>query len=561
MEVRIANSGYRALLSATAVLILFLAWPGSEARGSGFAALTTGATHGCALRSSGEALCWGANSEGQLGDGGTEKELIPTPVEGLADATSISAGNSHTCAIRGSGQVVCWGSNGNGQLGDGLSDHLTPEPVPGLNDATSISAGDSHTCAIRSSGQAVCWGYNGWGQIGDGTTDDSLTPTAVPGLTDATEIAAGWSHSCAIRTGGQVVCWGGNASGQIGDGTTDDQLTPTPVTGLTDAVSIAVGQGQSCAVRTSGQAVCWGDNSGGQLGDGTTDDRLTPTAVIGLTDAGEITAGGSHTCAIRTTGQAVCWGTNRDGQLGDGTSSGDEDPDGIPTPVSSLSNALNIAAGDSYTCAIRGIDQAVCWGKNNGRLGDGTLQDRLLPTAVSDLPPPVIGVTVNLVKIKGKVTTKCPGERRFRKLIKPRQVKVGCRLDTRKGTVSLTSAKAKKSGTQAGRFWGGLFRVGQTRRKTLTTMNLTGSTKCPVNAPHRRPIRRGWGKDKGGKFRIGGHGGSASSRGTHWGVVDRCDGSTKVLVKEGSVSVRDFVRKKTVTVRAGHSYVTGKRKR
>jgi hypothetical protein len=37
-------------------------------------------------------------------------------------------------------------------------------------------------------------------------------------------------------------------------------------------------------------------------------------------------------------------------------------------------------------------------------------------------------------------------------------------------------------------------------------------------------------------------------------TADRCDG-TLTTVKRGVVSVRDFKRKKTITVRAGHSYL------
>jgi ferric-dicitrate binding protein FerR (iron transport regulator) len=42
--------------------------------------------------------------------------------------------------------------------------------------------------------------------------------------------------------------------------------------------------------------------------------------------------------------------------------------------------------------------------------------------------------------------------------------------------------------------------------------------------------------------------------GTKWLVEDRC-GSTLTKVTRGKVSVRDFVKKKTVTVRPGKQYV------
>ena len=62
-----------------------------------------------------------------------------------------------------------------------------------------------------------------------------------------------------------------------------------------------------------------------------------------------------------------------------------------------------------------------------------------------------------------------------------------------------------------------------------------------------------WGNGKG-KFRTSGKYSSATVRGTIWLVEDRCEG-TLTKVTRGRVSVRDLRRKKTVTVKAGHSYL------
>ena len=62
-----------------------------------------------------------------------------------------------------------------------------------------------------------------------------------------------------------------------------------------------------------------------------------------------------------------------------------------------------------------------------------------------------------------------------------------------------------------------------------------------------------WGNGKG-RFRTSGKYSSATVRGTIWLVQDRCDG-TLTKVRRGTVSVRDFKRKRSVTVKAGHSYL------
>jgi ferric-dicitrate binding protein FerR (iron transport regulator) len=67
-----------------------------------------------------------------------------------------------------------------------------------------------------------------------------------------------------------------------------------------------------------------------------------------------------------------------------------------------------------------------------------------------------------------------------------------------------------------------------------------------------------WGSGKG-KFRTSGKYASATVRGTIWLTQDECDG-TLIRVKRGTVQVRDLTRHKTVTVKAGHSYLARARK-
>ena len=86
------------------------------------AAVTVGHLHICALHESGEVSCWGADFLGQLGT--TENiqdshSTTPVRVPEIDDATDISSGASHTCALRESGEITCWGWDENGQLGDG----------------------------------------------------------------------------------------------------------------------------------------------------------------------------------------------------------------------------------------------------------------------------------------------------------------------------------------------------------------------------------------------------------------------------------------------------------
>lgn len=66
----------------------------------------------CAQLAQGGVSCWGANDQGQLGDGkrSAAKSATPRRVTGLAAATDLSAGSASTCAVEAGDRVKCWGS-------------------------------------------------------------------------------------------------------------------------------------------------------------------------------------------------------------------------------------------------------------------------------------------------------------------------------------------------------------------------------------------------------------------------------------------------------------------
>jgi hypothetical protein len=69
----------------------------------------------------------------------------------------------------------------------------------------------------------------------------------------------------------------------------------------------------------------------------------------------------------------------------------------------------------------------------------------------------------------------------------------------------------------------------------------------------RKRVRRLFGDGKG-TFRTRGRNAAATVRGTRWSVQDRCDG-TLVTVQRGRVQVRDKVKRRTIIVRTGHTYL------
>ncbi len=84
--------------------------------------------HTCTVAQDGSVWCWGNNLSGQLGySQPKDTHLRPTRLTQVANAASIEASGRHTCVVDRSGQVLCWGRNTDGQLGDGTS---TDRPKP-----------------------------------------------------------------------------------------------------------------------------------------------------------------------------------------------------------------------------------------------------------------------------------------------------------------------------------------------------------------------------------------------------------------------------------------------
>jgi alpha-tubulin suppressor-like RCC1 family protein len=95
-----------------------------------------------------------------------------------------------------------------------------------------------------------------------------------------------------------------------------------------------------------------------------------------------IAAANTHSCAVTTAGDVQCWGDNRSGQLGDGTLENRL----LPITVSALSGSVRaVTSGSQHTCALTTAGGVKCWGDNSSRqLGHG-YQNYLTPVDVTGL--------------------------------------------------------------------------------------------------------------------------------------------------------------------------------
>jgi hypothetical protein len=216
---------------------------------------------------------------------------------------------------------------------------------------------------------------------------------------------------------------------------------------------------------------------------------------------------------------------------------------------------------------------------------------------LATLPPPVLGKTVNVEPVSGEVFVKYPPGYAsasdasladpleapaqldfatesvskgigFIPLREARQIPVDSVLETTGGEARIATATSKPKEQQFGNFGGGIFKLLQNRKqKGLTDLNIinnhSASQVCASVG------KKGKGKAYAaklssktlGRVNANGHGhftvqgqySAATVRGTVWNVGNRCEG-TFTHVTRGVVSVRDFSRRKTITLFTGQSY-------
>jgi alpha-tubulin suppressor-like RCC1 family protein len=382
---------------------------------------------------------------------------------GSASADRISAGSAHNLVVRGDSYSFTWGANENGQLGDGSTlDALNPLNVvnsryQAINGGIAVTAYGNNNLVLMDDGTLLGWGDNTSGQLGSGVlysslykpfgdknegpdpetdpdavddeNDEDVTeptnaaiefptevvdPEGVP-IANVVAMSTGASFTAAIRQDTTVIVWGDlsafedveeerygsepyrdkyfDPEAEIidspylnGDPAENTELVMrdaagNPVTGIMD---IAVGDDYLLALTDQGFVLAWGDNSTGQLADGTYTSRLYPVFVQNtqrqpISRITSVAANGSVSMAVRADGFVLGWGggavtavpLNETGQQA--LPLADLVRDGLGNKISDV---RRLALGSSHILAIKFNNTVIGWGNNsNGQLGDGTNAD------------------------------------------------------------------------------------------------------------------------------------------------------------------------------------------
>jgi alpha-tubulin suppressor-like RCC1 family protein len=335
---------------------------------------------------------------------------------------AVSVGNLHACALDASGTAYCWGANTNGELGNGtFVDSNRPVPVSGGIHFSQISAGNAHSCGVSTAGQLYCWGLEDYGEVGNvQETGNDPTPTAVAtdisNITPFVAVSAGGDYNCAVGKTGSTFCWGASWLGELGLGQpiglyggipsdpNEAVVSPTPISVLVNALvatptSLSAGRQHTCGIvkdllAADNPVFCWGDNLDSEVSTNASDTCGTtsgnpatfPCSVspvqVGTYKATAVTSGGDFSCGLTMAHAVSCWGSDEVGQLGSPANTAAPCPylphitmycDANPTPVDPGLQFSEVSAGFEFACGVT-IPQeaALCWGVNDhGQLGTG----------------------------------------------------------------------------------------------------------------------------------------------------------------------------------------------
>jgi hypothetical protein len=288
---------------------------------------------------------------------------------------------------------------------------------------------------------------------------------------------------------------------------------------------------------------------------------------------------------------------------------GPELPDAKAAAVTYESDTPNQSVNPDYanhtiTATVTGLLPNVTYhmrGVATNSAGSTTGADQTLTTpADPPPPPPVLGKSANVIPVSGIVYIELPPGAtlaslsplspfspfslaasasapapltkglEFVPLTEARQIPVGSTLDTTAGVAQITTAttSSKKAKLQTGDFGAGLFKLLQSRKQRgLTELNIIdshsphqvcasiGKAHTAAKSKHLSSTVLGrLNSNDHGNFTTRGQYSASTVRGTVYSVINECRG-TLTEVSRGLVSVRDFARRKTITLHTGQHYL------
>ena len=268
-----------------------------------------------------------------------------------------------------------------------------------------------------------------------------------------------------------------------------------------------------------------------------------PTDAAPLSNGGVLVsdAGGDRIRRMSPLGFVYTVAGGRRGLAGDG---GPESAGLLDTPSSLLMTGAGVLVGDTGNNRVR-------------RLSD-----------IGSLPAPEPLQTIGVAPVAGAVAVRPRTAPAAIGLNEPDLAPNVSAVDATAGTVQLTVRPLDGAPEAVAQVSGGAFTAVQpVADPAVADLRLTGPLVCAKakvkarpkaakktkKAAAARPVSRRVRIKVRGRYKTSGRYATAVANGTAWTITDRCD-RTIIRVTEGTVTVRDLKRNRTVRVRAGRAY-------
>ena len=293
-----------------------------------------GSNHLCVLASSAP-LCWGGNTQGELGNGtlvvSTSPVKVSSDVVKAGSTLDLSTTNTTNCAIA-SGRVYCWGSSYQFQ-GGRIAPPITSTPLPVGSDSSELQFKTITNLRGDSDYSQFSFVADGKPYLLSPRVDKNLNPLIFPTVPtnlgsiqskEITKFIYDSEFQCYLVSN-EMYCQGSNSLGQLGSSSAQYSDVPLKVdtSGALKGKKIedfVMGNAHAC-VLAEGDVYCWGNNVSGQLGVSNEKDAFgayrtkfvsQPVAVdtSGFLKGKKITdieASSQSTCVVAN-GEPFCWG-------------------------------------------------------------------------------------------------------------------------------------------------------------------------------------------------------------------------------------------------------------
>lgn len=296
--------------------------------GKKFVAVAAGNERSYLLASDGLVFAMGLNHNGYLGIGGTSPSQVLVPT--LIDTTNLSGhkitqivtGDDHTLMLSDSNYVFAFGANSNGQYGNGQRAISTlPVQVPKANFGNKtlidIEAGFLSSMALADDGTVFSWG-NRFSGLGHGSlSSDLLTPTALShanlsGKT-ITNISKTSETGLLLASDGTVFIFGDLFAFDFGFDLMDFPTEFTSSSTLGKTISdISTGRVHGLLLAGDGTVFGFGEGRDGRNGVGSqatlNSPRLIEDTFTSEKKITQLSAGGNHSILIDSAGVAYSFG-------------------------------------------------------------------------------------------------------------------------------------------------------------------------------------------------------------------------------------------------------------